>query len=138
MLNTFTELLNELNSYDASVGLYPVSDATEVKDIAETEYKFNVIGHDINSVLIELGGQHFNIENNNGEWIAKNKPVTANIDDEIEIVGFYDEIAWYSKMIGHKFKVIAVDGLCVKVKRGNGKISYYVGQNDYKVIKDIM
>ena len=135
MNNTFNELLNELNSYDASVGLYPVSDILDVKELAEMEYNFNVIGHDVNSVLIELNGQHFNIENNSGEWIVKNKPIMANINDEIEIIGFYDEISWYSKMVGRKFKVIAVDDSCVKVKRGNGKISYYVDHGDYKVIK---
>ena len=55
---------------------------------------------------------------------------------KIQITSAYDEIAWYSKLIGKIYTVIESDEHAgVKVKRGNGKYSYWVGEGDYIVIK---
>lgn len=54
---------------------------------------------------------------------------------KIEIIGYYDEIAWYSKLIGKTYEVLETDtNGDVKVKRGNGRYSYWVGKNDYKIV----
>jgi hypothetical protein len=53
----------------------------------------------------------------------------------IKITNFYDEIAWYSKLVGKTYKVLeTAENGDVKVKRGNGKYSYWVGSNDYEII----
>jgi hypothetical protein len=54
---------------------------------------------------------------------------------KIKITGFYDEIAWYSKLVGKTYEVLEVNKFGeAKVKRGKGKYSYWVGQNDYELI----
>jgi hypothetical protein len=54
---------------------------------------------------------------------------------KIKITGFYDEIAWYSKLVGKTYDVLEMDNNGeVKVKRGNGKYSYWVGSKDYEII----
>jgi hypothetical protein len=54
---------------------------------------------------------------------------------KIKITGYYDEIAWYSKLIGKVFEVLetGTNG-DVKVKRGKGKYSYWVGSSDFEII----
>lgn len=55
---------------------------------------------------------------------------------KIEIIGAYDEVAWYSKLIRKTYQVLEIDKSGdAKVKRGNGKYSYWVGKNDYKLIR---
>jgi hypothetical protein len=53
---------------------------------------------------------------------------------KIKITGFYDEIAWYSKLVGKTYEVLEMKDGEAKVKRGKGKFSYWVGQNDYEII----
>lgn len=61
---------------------------------------------------------------------------------KIEIIGSYDEIAWYSNKVGKTFEVLEVASKKhdyagendVKVKKGNGKYSYWVNSSDYKVV----
>lgn len=60
----------------------------------------------------------------------------AQLLNKIKIIGAYDEIAWYSKLIGKTFEVLEQkeDGH-IKVKRGNGRYSYWVGPDDYENVE---
>ncbi|PGK51811.1 hypothetical protein CN918_28885 [Priestia megaterium] len=54
----------------------------------------------------------------------------------IEIISAYDEIAWYSKLIGERFEVLAFgEGGDVKIKKGEGRYSYWIGNKDYKIVQ---
>ncbi|MFP3726970.1 hypothetical protein U8V72_17480 [Priestia filamentosa] len=54
---------------------------------------------------------------------------------QIQIISAYDEIAWYSKLVGKTFEVIKKDDNGdVKVKWKNDGYSYWVGVQDYKVV----
>lgn len=129
----FENMMNELNETDYSVGLLP---AENTKDLVEqlVEYGISPIELTPEFIIFSDNGQQFKIFDN-GEWIIEEGINTnLNAGSTIEITGFYDELAWYSKMIGKKFEVIEVCNSEVKVKRGNGKYSYYVGKGDFKLV----
>ena len=134
MKGSFNELLNELNSADSSVGLLPIDNIEDAIEIVK-EYNFYIASSDENHLIISLFNHDYSISLSEEAWTIEKIVEKASIGQSIEITDFYDEIAWYSKMVGRQFKVIEVNESDIKVKRGNGRYSYYVGHNDYKVIK---
>lgn len=132
-MEQFNELLDELNFCDSSVGINPIDSVNEAIEVVE-EYNFEIVNKSNEVFTIIYSGQKYDFLHENSKWTVTKQVKKADIDDTIEITGFYDEIAWYSEMLGRRFKVIEVNDCDVKVKLGNGKISYYVAHSDYKVI----
>lgn len=129
----FESMLNELNETDYSVGHYPIEDT---KELAEqlTEYGINAIEVTSDYILFSDGGQQYKMYNDVDWKIEEGENTNLKVGSTIEITGYYDEIAWYSKLLGKKFEVLEINSSEVKVKRGNGRYSYYVGKGDYKVL----
>lgn len=133
-MNKFNELLADLNFFDSSVGISPITTTTETIETLN-EYNITPIEVTNNYVLFSDDGQQYKLFLN-VDWQLKkcNNTSQLTIGSKIEITGFYDEIAWYSKLLGKQFEVIEINDSDVKIKRGNGKISYYVGLDDFRII----
>lgn len=132
MKEAFRELLDELNSTDNSVGLYSIDNVKEAMEIVK-EYNFYITNSNENCFTISLFDFDYDVFLLDGKWKIKKNIVKVNTGDVIEIVDFYDEIAWYSKLVGKQFEVLEVNECDIKIKRGSGKYSYYVSHGDYKI-----